>query len=143
MNVNNNNIINKTTSNVHFEASSKEERVNSMQNSLNELVEMMELGAVPEYGNYNSISSKYLNDDKKLNVSEVTLSVEPSILLKERPKERELNIKVHSNSKAYSYSLTLFRGETKDILEQLKGDELPEKINSFILEASSKLNEYD
>lgn len=143
MNINNNNIINKTTSNIPFEANSKEGKVNLMQKSISELVGMMELGAVPEYGKYNSISSKYSNEDKKLNVSNVTLLIEPSILLNERPKEREINIKVHSNSGAYSYSITLFRGDNKEVLEHLKSDELPEKIKDFINEASLKLNEYD
>ena len=117
--------------------------MNLAQNSIAELINMIELGAVPEYGRYNSISSKYQNDNEKINASDVLLSIEPSILLEERPKERELNIKVYSKNKARSYSVTLFRGETKDILNRLKNEDLQLEVESFIKEASSKFNEYD
>lgn len=142
MNINNNNPINKIQ-NLAFRADNKEKEMNLVQNSIAELINMIELGALPEYGKYTPISSSFQNDDKKLNVSNIKLSIDPSLLIEERPKEREINIKVHSNSKAYSYSVTLFRGSAKEILEQLNNAELSEKITAFIQEASSKFNECD
>ena len=121
----------------------EEKKADLMQNSLNKLTEMIEFGTVPEYGKFIPIFSEFQNTNEKLNASNVILSIEPSVLLDERPKERELNVKVYSKNKTSSYTVTLFRGEIKDILKQTKDSEMPEKINSFVEEASSKFNEYD
>lgn len=143
MNVNNNNSINNSISKTTFGSNVDEKKVETMQNSLNELVEMMERGAVPEYGKCNSIYSRFLNMDEKVNASDIVISVEPSILLDERPTERELNVKVYSKAKSRSYAVTLFRGENKEILEKLKSEEISSLVGFFVQDASSKFNEYD
>ena len=123
-----------------FKKEPSEAKGDDMKKAIGQLKHLAELGGVPEYGNYNAISAEFKNDDEKLNASDVVLSVAPSIL-KERPKERELQIKVYSKDRSYSYSVTLFRGEKAEILKELEDENLENKIKKFIVESSDKFNE--
>jgi len=137
-------IYNKPINNIRLDDKNKKDnsqKEDVMQNALNELINMTELGAVPEYGNYTPIKTTFENENKRLNASEAVLSIEPSILLDERPMEREIKIKVFSKDKYHSYSVTLFRGEKSDILEKLKGDDIKKEIQDFIELSCEKFNE--
>ncbi len=114
---------------------------NQMEKAIEQLKYLTEVGGVPEYGDYNAIKVNFKNDNMLLNADDIELSIAPSILLKERPKERELQIKVYSTDRSLSYSVTLFRGEKAEILKELDNDELKDKIKKFISEASDKFNE--
>ena len=113
-----------------------------MKNSLNELLKSVRLGSIPDSGEFEPVCYSYKNEDKKLNVSDIVLSVAPSVLIEEYPKEREIQIKVFSEDKAHSYSVTLFRGERKAIAEKLQGTELQNQITDFVKESSLKFDEY-
>ena len=132
--------INNTESLV-FKKEANEKKGDDMKKAINQLIHLAELGGVPEYGDYNAIKVDFKNDNERLNASDITLSVAPSILLKERPKERELQIKVDSKDQNYSYSTTLFRGEKAQILDKLKDDKLENEIKEFIALASDRFNE--
>ena len=132
--------IDKTESLI-FKKETSKVKGNDMKNAIGQLKHLAELGGVPEYGNYNAISTTFKNDNEKLNASDIILSIEPSILLEQRPKERELRIKVMSKDGVYSYSVTLFRGEKNQIIDELEGEEITEKIRKFIKDSSERFNE--
>lgn len=113
-----------------------------MKNSLNELLKSVKFGGIPDSGEFEPICSTYKNEDKKLNVSDITLSIAPSVLVEEYPKEREIQIKVFSEDKMHSRSVTLFRGERKAITEKLQSIELQNQITDFAEESSVKFDEY-
>lgn len=103
------------------------------------LYEMAE--RIPEYGTFST--KKITLHNKNYDVKDIVLSVKPSILLKERPKERELKIAVKSYNRQHEYSIVLARGENDEILKVLQDDSLPLRIDDFIQEAVDKFRDYD
>lgn len=100
---------------------------------------------VSEYGDFGIVRTHFKNKDKSLNVKSVELLIKPSILLKERPKERELEIVVKSVNEKNKYSLVLKRGDKKEVLNYLEDEELPLRVNEAIDDASvnfSEISEY-
>jgi len=139
------NINTKINEKTHIKKSFKNEtnkKENYMQNTIDKLINLVEIGGVPDYGDFNKIKADFQNDNKKLNAGKVALSIEPSILLKERPKERELRIKVYSKNNSASYSTTLFRGEKAEILNKLEDDNIKDEIQEFIILSSEKFDEF-
>jgi hypothetical protein len=96
---------------------------------------------VPEYGDFGLVRTHFKNKDKDSNAKFVELLIKPSILLKERPKERELEVVIKSAGEKQKYSLVLKRGDKKEILDYLHNEELPLKIQDAIEDASSSFSE--
>lgn len=96
---------------------------------------------VPEYGNFGIVRTFFKNKDKNLDVRSIELLIKPSILLKERPKERELEIVIKSSNDKNKFSLVLKRGDKKEILDYLKDEELPIRINETIDKASEDFSD--
>lgn len=98
---------------------------------------------VSEYGTFTTVKVNFKNKNNNLNVKDIVLSVKPSILLKERPKEREIEITVKSYNELNKYSVVLARGEKDEILKNLKDENIPIRIDEFIQTASEKFAEMD
>ena len=98
---------------------------------------------VPEYGDFSPLKTSSINKNKDLNIKNVELLIKRSILGNERPKERELEIIVKSANEQNKQSFVLKRGEKEEILNYLKSDELPLRIDSFIKESSEKFSEIE
>ena len=98
---------------------------------------------VPEYGDFSPLKTSFINKNKDLNIKNVELLIKHSILGNERPKERELEIIVKSANEQNKHSFVLKRGEKEEILNYLKSDELPLRIDSFIKESSEKFSEIE
>ena len=93
---------------------------------------------VPEYGEFGVVKKEFSNKEKDLDISEVVFSVKPSVLLDERPKEREFEIVVMSKNRLNKYSTVLLRGEKADILQRLAEDSTVLKVEEFLQEANKK-----
>ncbi len=93
---------------------------------------------VSEYGEFGAVKKEFSNKEKNLNISEIAFIVKPSVLLEERPKEREFEIVVMSKNRLNKYSTVLSRGEKADILQKLTEDAFVSKIKEFLQEANEK-----
>lgn len=89
---------------------------------------------VCEYGNFTEVKVNIKNKSKDLKIKSFDLFIKPSILLKERPKERELGIKVNSLNND-SCSIVLYRGEKDDILKKLQDKNFILEVEDFLKEA--------
>lgn len=96
---------------------------------------------VPEYGDFGLVRTYFKNKDKNSDAKFVELLIKPSILLKERPKERELEVVIKSAGEKQKYSLVLKRGDKKEILDYLNNEELPIKIQEAIDDANYNFSE--
>ena len=93
---------------------------------------------VCEYGNFKEVKLNIKNKTKDLNIKSFDLSVRPSILLKERPKERELAICANSKDGTESYSIVLKRGEKNEILKAMQNDNFISEIEDFLKDAHNE-----
>lgn len=93
---------------------------------------------LPNYGSFQEIKKDYQNSVKKLEISRIELCIKPSILLDERPEERELEIVVNSKDEKNKYSLVLKRGGKKEILDYLKNTSTPAEIEKVLQKASDE-----
>ena len=131
----------RNSKNTDINSEKKDKKDNKMQKAINKLIDLTERGGVPDYGNFEQITTEFKNQNPKLNADSVKLSITPSILLDERPKEREIQIKVLSKDGGHSYSVALFRGEKPEILAKLNDDSIKKEITEFIELSSEKFNE--
>ena len=96
---------------------------------------------VPEYGNFSEISTVYKNKVQNLDIGDIKITVKPSILLSERPDERELEMAVKSKNDLYTYKLVLKRGDLRDIMDYLRNNSTPAQIENVLKQASESFND--
>jgi len=95
------------------------------------------LRRVVEYGAFSKVKVNFVNKDKNLDIKNIELSIKPSILLDERPKERELEISVQSSiNEKNIYKLVLKRGQKEEILKFLQSEDILKKIDKSLKDAS-------
>lgn len=97
---------------------------------------------LPNYGSFQEVKRDYQNKVNKLDISNIELCVKPSILIDERPDERELEIVVNSKDEEKKYSLVLKRGDKKEILDYLKNTSTPSEIEKVLQKASDEFLDY-
>ncbi len=138
------NIMNKNTLRTIFSKNEKQisDNASKIADALKKLYTESER-AVPEYGDFRAVITNFKNSDKNLGVKDITLSIHPSVLGKERPKERELRISINSLNKGTSYSTVLEFGEKADILKLLQNEKTSQDIQKFIEKASDKFSDLD
>ena len=93
---------------------------------------------IPEYGDFGVVKKEFSNKEKDLDISDIVFSVKPSVLLDERPKEREFEIVVMSKNRLNKYSTVLLRGEKAEVLQGLSEDSTVSKVEKFLQEANEK-----
>ncbi len=124
---------------------SKQEK--KLQNNAEQIVEALKKlyteseRAVPEYGDFRVVKTNFKNSDKNLGIKDITISIHPSVLGKERPKERELRIKANSSDNLSNYSVVLEYGSKYDILKLLEDEQTCKNIEEFIQKASDKFSD--
>lgn len=98
---------------------------------------------VAEYGNFQNVKTRFKNKVKELDIKDVEICIKPSILLKERPKERELEISIKSANDKHKYVVVLKRGEKEEILKFLQSKDAVESIESAMQDASDSFSEIE
>ncbi len=131
--MNNNNIYGKSSEKSHVQDEILAKKVQKLYSDTER--------AVPEYGEFSKLKVRLKNKDENLDVKDVVLTVKPSILLDERPKEREIEISVKSYNELYTYSVVLARGEKDEILKTLQDESFLEKVDDFIIKAADKFKD--
>jgi len=98
---------------------------------------------IAEYGNFQNVKTSFKNRVKNLDIKDVEICVKPSILLKERPKEREVEISIKSADDKHKYAVVLKRGEKEEILKFLQSKDAMESIESAMQDASDSFSEIE
>ena len=114
---------------------------NDFQKYLTENVNKFSVDAerrVCEYGNFKETKINIKNKSKDLNLKSFDLCIRPSLLLKERPKERELMICANSKDDLETYSVVLKRGEKDEILKTLQDKNFICDIEDFLKDAHNE-----
>ncbi len=91
-------------------------------------------------GQFQEIKQKYQNKVKKIDIGEIEFSIKPSILIDERPYERELEIAIQSLDKNTKYFMVLKRGENKEILDYLNNPNSPTEVEKILKRASDEFS---
>lgn len=131
-----NKIVSKGISKMHEEELTFEEKIQKMVKNLLARAER----EVPEYGDFKSVYEEFPNTDKSITATDFMLKINKP-LTKGSEKMRNLVAVAYDIPHPYKTEQTIVHGTKKEVLDALKSEDLPSKLEKIYKELADHLAE--
>lgn len=131
-----NKIVSKGISKMHEEELTYEEKIQKMVKNLLARAER----EVPEYGDFKSVYEEFPNTDKSITATDFMLKINKP-LTKGSEKMRNLVAVAYDIPHPYKTEQTIVHGTKKEVLDALKSEDLPSKLEKIYKELADHLAE--
>ena len=131
-----NKIVSKGISKMHEEELTFEEKIQKMVKNLLARAER----EVPEYGDFKSVYEEFPNTDKSITATDFMLKINKP-LTKGSEKMRNLVAVAYDMPHPYKTEQTIVHGTKKEVLDALKSEDLPSKLEKIYKELADHLAE--